>query len=61
MKADKNERKWIIQRCISAARNEYQNWPNYCEQTLTYQQMLDALKECEQRWPSYEFRGHVVR
>ena len=45
------ERQWIIQRCISAARNDYEDWPGYCEHLLTRDEMLQALKECEQKWP----------
>jgi len=57
---DATAREWIIQRCISAADNEYEDWPGYCEQLLTRQQMLTALKDCEDRWPDHEFRGHNV-
>jgi len=34
---------WIIQRCINAFRNEYQDWPGYCERLLTRDEMLVAL------------------
>jgi hypothetical protein len=27
---------------------------------LTKQEMLDALAECEAKWPGYQFRGHNV-
>lgn len=53
-------REWIIQRCINAFRNEYQDWPGYCERLMTRDEMMVALKECETRWPEYEFRGHNV-
>lgn len=26
-----NENVWIIQRCINAEKNHYENWPGYCE------------------------------
>lgn len=53
-------REWIIQRCLNAVRNEYEDWPGYCEQLLTREEMMAALKECDERWPDYEFRGHNV-
>jgi hypothetical protein len=34
-------REWIIQRCICAARNEYEDWPGYCETLLTRDEMFD--------------------
>lgn len=54
------ERQWIIQRCINAVRNEYEDWTGYCERLMTRDAMLQALKECEERWPEHEFRGHNV-
>lgn len=30
---------WIIQRCINAFRNEYQDWPDYCERLMTRDEM----------------------
>jgi hypothetical protein len=53
-------REWIIQRCINAFKNQYQDWPGYCERLLTREEMLVALNECDQLWPDYEFRGHKV-
>lgn len=53
-------REWIIQRCICAARHEYEDWPGYCETLLTREEMLTALQACEHRWPEHEFRGHNV-
>jgi hypothetical protein len=50
----------IIQRCLNAFRNEYEDWPGYCERLLTKAEMLDALAECEAKWPGYQFRGHNV-
>jgi hypothetical protein len=50
-------RAWIIQRCISAFRNEYQDWPGYCERLMTREEMLVVLAECSERWPEYGFRG----
>ena len=51
---------WIIQRCINAFKNQYQDWPGYCERLLKRDEMLVALKECNQLWPDHEFRGHKV-
>jgi hypothetical protein len=53
-------RQWIIQRCINAFRNEYEDWPGYCERLLNRPEMMAALYECEERWPEHEFRGHNV-
>jgi len=55
-----DDRQWIIQRCISAARNLYEDWPGYCERLMTRNEMMEALKACEQKWPEHEFRGHNV-
>lgn len=54
------ERVWIIQRCINAWKNHYENWPGYCENLMTYNEMMNALKECDERWLEYEFRGHNI-
>jgi hypothetical protein len=59
-KTSADTREWIIQRCINAFKNEYQDWPGYRERLLTREEMLVALKECDQLWPDYEFRGHKV-
>ena len=53
-------REWIIQRCISALRDEYENWPGF-DQPMTRAAMQAALQECHERWPNDEFRGHNVR
>ena len=53
-------REWIIQRCISAYRNEYEDWPEYSERLMTKAEMLVKLVECETKWPEHEFRGHNV-
>jgi hypothetical protein len=55
-----DSKEWIIQRCINAFKNQYQDWPGYCECLLNREEMLVALKECDQLWPEYEFRGHKV-
>jgi hypothetical protein len=57
---DEQPRAWIIQRCINAFRNEYEDWPDYCERLMTREEMLVALGECASRWPEHEFRGHHV-
>ena len=53
-------REWIIQRCINAYRNEYEDWPGYCERLMTREEMMVALRECDHQWPEHEFRGHNV-
>lgn len=53
-------RAWIIQRCINAFRDEYEDWPGYCETRMTRDEMKTALAECAERWPNYGFRGHNV-
>lgn len=53
-------REWIIQRCINAFRDEYEDWPGYCERLLTREEMKAALAECNERWPDNAFRGHNV-
>jgi hypothetical protein len=49
---------WIIQRCISAFRDQYEDWPGYSEKLLTREEMEPALAECAERWPECGFRGH---
>jgi hypothetical protein len=49
---------WIIQRCINAFRDQYEDWPGYCEKLLAREEMKAALAECAERWPEYGFRGH---
>jgi hypothetical protein len=54
---------WIIQRCTQqwiGASLQYEDWPGYCEKLLSYDEMIEALKQCDQRWPEHEFRGHSV-
>lgn len=60
MKNNNQERKWVIQRCINAWTNQYENWPGFCEKTLTRAEMMTALKKCDKKWPEYEFRGHNI-
>lgn len=55
------EKIWIIQCCINAFKDQYENWPNYSEQPMTRDQMTRALKECNKKWPGYEFRGHNIK
>jgi hypothetical protein len=56
--SEKPERQWIIQRCINAFENYYEDWPGYCKTLLTYDQMRAALDACNEQWPDLEFRGH---
>ena len=51
---------WIIQRCIDASTNHYENWPGYCESPMAHHEMMQALKECDEKWLEYEFRGHNI-
>ena len=51
---------WIIQRCINAFRDKYEDWPGYCEKLLTREEKKATLAECAERWPEYGFRGHKV-
>jgi len=51
---------WIVQKCIDADKNEYQDWPGYCEVPMTQKKLQYALKECASKWPAEEFRGHVI-
>ena len=65
MKPDQNQAKiWIIQHCINAFKNLYEDWPGYCENPMTYyEEMRIALKECDDKWGishDYEFRGHNI-
>lgn len=53
------EKTWIIQRCINAFKDEYENWPEYST-PMSREQMIEALDECNEKWPEYEFRGHNV-
>ncbi len=54
------KREGIIQKCIDAFTNNYEDWPGYCEHLLTRDEMQQALKACGQKWPEYAFRGHNV-
>ena len=51
---------WIIQRCIDAWTNHYEDWAGYCENPMMYPEMIAALEECGCKWPTYEFRGHNI-
>jgi hypothetical protein len=53
-------REWIIQRCINAFRNQYEDWSPYAERLMTRTEMCAALADCEARWPDDGFRGHNV-
>lgn len=59
----KSEEIWIIQRCINAYKNEWEDWPGYCENPMTEDEMLKSLKECDDKWGAndYEFRGHNIK
>jgi len=57
---NESDREWIIQRCVNAFHDEYENWPGYCERLLTREEMKAKLAECNARWPDDAFRGHKV-
>jgi len=52
-------KEWIIQKCKNAFKNDYEAWPEY-DQPMTRDQMLEALEECNAKWPHLEFRGHKI-
>ncbi len=54
-------REWIIQRAIDEWRNLWENWPGYSESLMTREEMMVALKACDERWTAYQFRGHNVK
>lgn len=60
MNTNSNEKVWIIQRCIDAWTNHYENWSGYCENPMSRNEMMLALKECDEKWPEHEFRGHNI-
>ncbi len=53
-------REWIIQRCINAFKNEYENQAGYCEKLMTRAEMMLALEACIKKYSRDEFRGHKV-
>ena len=61
MSETEQDRVWIIQRCINAVANHYEDWAGYCETPMTRAEMMQALKECEEQWLDYEFRGHNIK
>jgi hypothetical protein len=60
MNVENNDKIWIIQRCIDAWTNHYEDWPGYCEHPMTRDEMVLALEECGTKWPNDEFRGHNI-
>ncbi|MFN7096454.1 MAG: hypothetical protein ACK4PR_02675 [Gammaproteobacteria bacterium] len=53
-------KEWIVQRCIDAWKNIYEDWPGY-DAPKTRDEVLEALAECNKKWLEYEFRGHRVK
>ena len=56
---------WIIQRAVriraaSDGGDEYEPWPGYTH-PMTGDEAMEALAECEARWPELEFRAHRLR
>lgn len=56
---------WIVQRFVRLAHageseDQYEAWPGYAS-GMARSAALAALKECEDRWPAYEFRAHRLR
>ncbi len=39
------KREWIIQQCVSAVANDYQDWPEYSKRLMTRDKMKAALTE----------------
>lgn len=61
MKTDNTqERTWIIQ-CFNEEKRQYEDWPGYCENPMTRDEMLIALEKCDEGWSVYEFRGHNLK
>jgi hypothetical protein len=56
-----DEKIWVIQRCIDAWTNHYEDWLGYSETPMTRSEMLVALEKCNNEWPDYEFRGHNIQ
>src|ERR1039458_8347433 len=50
---------WIVQRCLNAFGNEYEDWTPRNE-LMTREEMLEQLFVAELRFPKYQFRGHNV-
>ena len=46
---DKFEKAWVIQRCINAWKALYEDGPGYCESPNELEEMMQALKECDER------------
>ena len=60
MSENNQDKVWIVQRCIDAWTNHYENWPDYCEEPMTCDAIMNALIECEKKWPDLSFRGHNI-
>lgn len=54
------EREWIVQRCVNAFDDHYEDWPGYCEKLMSQAEMKKAVDDCNQKWPMHQFRGHRV-
>ncbi len=53
-------KQWIVQKCVEAMTKQYENWPGYCETPVTQDEVFKLLKECDEKWPEFEFRGHNI-
>lgn len=56
---------WMIERAVPALTREddedgYRPWPGYSRQ-MTSDAAVEALAECEERWPDLEFRVRRAR
>ncbi|MFN7098126.1 MAG: hypothetical protein ACK4PR_11305 [Gammaproteobacteria bacterium] len=59
-KPHSDAKEWIVQRCINAWKNVYEDWPGY-DVPMTRDEVSEALIECDKKWLEYEFRGHRVK
>jgi hypothetical protein len=56
---------WVIQLVVGPRADERGNEPRYLPwagytRPMTSDQAMRALRECESRWPAYEFRAHPI-
>ena len=56
---------WVIQLVVRPRADEHHSelrdlpWAGYAR-PMTRDQAMRALRECEVRWPEYEFRAHPI-
>ena len=49
------EKEWVVQRCVNAFEDNYEDWSGYCEKLMSQAEMKKALDECNQKWPMHQF------